>query len=138
METERNDAVRCAGITTNEVLNLNKLQGVRHPLSARLSFGGPSTPCSLKRLIPCQLIQNSRGDPAPRNPAGVGRTPRTRNGDMNIPAVEYRRVVNLFVREENEEGGSVGWLAVLGGETTLFSRLERIFGVRTCLQNSSS
>lgn len=40
------DAVRCAGITTNEVLNLNKLQGTRLPSSFQLSFA-PSAVYSL-------------------------------------------------------------------------------------------
>lgn len=47
------DAVCCAGITTNEVFNLNKLQG---------TFYLPPTFVSLLRLpqfIPCQLLQNS-------------------------------------------------------------------------------
>lgn len=76
------DAVRCTGITTNEVLNLNKLQGTRLP-SVFSSLLRPP------QFIPCQLIfriLSHRGD----------RTPRTRNGDMNIPGVEYPHAVNLF------------------------------------------
>lgn len=42
---------------------------------------------------------------------------------MNIPAVEYRRVVNLLVHEEDEERR-------LAGSPTLFSRLGRILDAR--------
>lgn len=76
-------AVRCAGITTNEVLNLNKLQGTRLPSAFQLSFA-PSTVYSLS--VDIQNSLSHRGD----------RTPRTRNGDMNIPGVEYPCAVNLF------------------------------------------
>ncbi|TGZ50473.1 hypothetical protein DBV15_04232 [Temnothorax longispinosus] len=85
------DAVRCTGITTNEVLNLNKLQGTRLP-SAFASL------CALLQFIPCQLPQNSLARVLRWYPAldTWGRAPRTRNGDMNIPGVEYPRAVNLF------------------------------------------
>lgn len=75
-------AVRCVGITTNEVLNLNKLQGTRLP-SAFSSLLRPP------QFIPCQLIFRILSH-------REGRTSRTRNGDMNIPGVEYPRAVNLF------------------------------------------
>lgn len=86
-------SVRCAGITTNEVLNLNKLQGNRllSAFSLRFSF-------ALSAVYPLSVVsefsrESSAVVPAPRY---LGRAPRTRNGDMNIPGVEYPRVVNLF------------------------------------------
>lgn len=80
-----------------------------HPLSVDSEFS--------RRFRPEEGIRSSR----------QRRSPRTRNGDMNIPAVEYRRVVNPFVRDE-DEGRRLG--SVLGAEATLFSRLERILDAR--------
>lgn len=96
------DAVRCAGITTNEVLNLNKLQGTRLPSAFQLSFA-PSAVYSLS--VDIQNFLSHR----------EGRTPQTRNGDMNIPGVEYLRAVNLF--------GSTRMRKVVAG-AALFSRLR--------------
>lgn len=86
------DAIRCAGITTNEVLNLNKLQGTRLPsaFSIRLSFAPSAVyPLSVASEFSCEFC----GGTCSRY---LGRASRTRNGDMNIPGVEYPRAVNLF------------------------------------------
>lgn len=95
------DAVRCAGITTNEVLNLNKLQGTRLP-SAFSSLLRPP------QFIPCQLIFRILSH-------REGRSSRTRNGDMNIPGVEYPRAVNLF-----------GTTRMVAGAAFIFPAKERI------------
>lgn len=82
------DAIRCAGITTNEVLNLNKLQGIR----LRFSFAPSAVyPLSVASEFSCE--REFCGGTCSRY---LGRASRTRNGDMNIPGVEYPRAVNLF------------------------------------------
>ncbi|EGI60497.1 hypothetical protein G5I_11323 [Acromyrmex echinatior] len=52
--------------------------------------------CALRSLSPVSRLRILSREFCGTSLRYLGRVPRTRNGDMNIPGVEYPRVVNLF------------------------------------------